>query len=58
MTEWQGQPDSAADYERLDAAIEALQPRAILGSTTLFDYNKLLVQRRQLWMRQNGLGPL
>ena len=50
-------PSSAGEYERLNREIEELKPRVTLGSTLLFDYNRKLVQRSQLWMRQNGLGP-
>ena len=51
-------PSSAAIYERLGRAIEDMRPHLTEGSTTLCDFNRLVVQRRQLWMRMNGLGPL
>ena len=51
-------PSSAAIYERLGRDIEEMRPRLTEGSTALYDFNRLVVQRRQLWMRMNGLGPL
>lgn len=48
----------AARYVWLGHEIEALEPRVTAGSTLREDLNALLVERRQLWMRMNGLGPL
>jgi hypothetical protein len=50
-------PPASSEYERLGREIDAMRPHVTEGSTTLFDFNKLVVTRRQLWMRRNGLGP-
>ena len=51
-------PSSAAIYEELGRAIDDLAPRVTAGSTSQDDLNALRVERRRLWMRRNGLGPL
>ena len=51
-------PSPMREYERLNTEIEALRPHVTEGSTSLFDLNRMVVRRRQIWMRMNGLGTL
>ena len=51
-------PSSAAIYEELGRAIDDLTPRVTAGSTMQDDLNALRVERRRMWMKRNGLGPL
>ena len=58
MTDFYALPSSAAIYEQLGREIEELTPRVTQGSTLQDDLSALLVERRRLWMRRAGLGPL
>jgi hypothetical protein len=51
-------PSSASVYEQLGREIDELTPRVTPGSTLQDDLSALRVERRRLWMRRNGLGPL
>lgn len=57
MTDFYALPSSAAIYEALGKAIDELAPKVTTGSTLQDDLNALRVERRQLWMQLNHLGP-
>lgn len=50
-------PSSAGEYERLGREIDDMRPSITADSTGLYAFNRLLIERRRLWMRINGLGP-